>query len=115
MKYTSLRFAALQGALRQYWKLVASKPGQEAESAKVLGRVGQTMKIVVNGWNDTNGDAVVQPEECLGARLQMAERALTGEFSIAADKGDRDHDCVPDIATAKLPAALAGEITIERK
>ena len=114
MKYTSLRIAALQGALRQYWKLVASKPGQEDEAKKVLERVGTTMKLVVNGWNDTNKDGVVQPDECLGARLQMAERALTGEFSIAADKGDRDHDCVPDIATAKLPAALAGEITIER-
>ena len=44
----------------------------------------------------------------------MAERALTGEFSIAADKGDRDHDCVPDIATAGLPAALAAELVIER-
>jgi hypothetical protein len=115
MKYTSLRFAALQGALRQYWKLVASKPGQEAESDKVLARVGTTMKRVVNGWNDVNKDGVVQPDECLGARLQMAERALTGEMSVAADKGDRDHDCVPDIATAHLPAALAGEITIERK
>ncbi|MEO7331363.1 MAG: hypothetical protein ABI193_22495 [Minicystis sp.] len=115
MKYSSLRFAAVQGALRQYWKLVASKPGQEEEAKKVLDRVERTMKIVVNGWNDVNGDGLVQPEECLGARLHMAERALTGEFSIAADKGDRDHDCVPDIATAKLPAALAGEITIERK
>jgi hypothetical protein len=114
MKYEPLGFAALHGALRQYWKLVASKPGQEAESQKVLDRVGRTMKIVVNGWNDTNADGTVQPEECLGARLQMAERALTGDFSIAADKGDRDRDCVPDIATAKLPAALAGEITIER-
>ena len=49
-----------------------------------------------------------------GARVRVAERTLPGEFSIAAGKGDRDHDCVPDIATARLPAPVAGEITIER-
>ncbi len=115
MKYSALSFAVLQGALRQHWKLAASKPGQEAESEKVQARILAVMKRVVNGWDDVNKDGVVQQEECLGGRLQMAERALTGELSVAADKGDRDHDCVPDIATAKLPAALAAEITIERK
>ncbi|MFO0756805.1 MAG: hypothetical protein U0359_09950 [Byssovorax sp.] len=116
MKYTSLRMAALQGALRQYYKLVASTPGQEDEAKKVLDRVLSLNKRVLNGWNDLNKDGVVQqPDECMGARLQMAERALTGEFSIAADNGDRDHDCVPDIATEKLPATLAAEIVIERK
>src|SRR5262249_42232921 len=104
------------GALRQYWKLVASKPGNEAVAKQVLDRVLRGMKLVVNGWNDINGDGKVQaPEECLGGRLQMAERALTGEFSILADHGDRDHDCVPDIATARLPSALAAEMVIERK
>ena len=52
---------------------------------------------------------------CLGGRMQMAERALTGELSLAADKGDRDHDCVPDIATAGVSASLAAELVIERK
>jgi hypothetical protein len=115
MTYTPRSFGAIHGALRQYWKLVASRPGKEAEAEAVLARIERGMKLVVNGWDDANGDGVVQPEECLGGRLQMAERALTGELSVAADQGDRDHDCVPDIATAKLPAGLAAEIVIERK
>ncbi|APR84847.1 Hypothetical protein A7982_10196 [Minicystis rosea] len=115
MTYTPKTFGTLHGALRQYYKLVASRPGKEEEGKLVLDRVLRGMKLIVNGWNDMNGDAVVQPEECLEGRLQMAERALTGEFSIASDNGDRDHDCVPDIATAKLPAGLAGEVVFERK
>ena len=115
MKYTPVAFGTTHGALRQFWKLVASKPGQEALATEVLSRITSGMKLVVNGWNDVNGDGIVQPTECIGGSLQMAERALTGEFSIATDKGDRDHDCVPDIATAGVSAALAAELVIERK
>lgn len=115
MTYTPRDFGALHGALRQYWKLVANRPGQETLAAEVLNRITMVMKIVGNGWNDTNADEVMQDGECLGGRLQMAERALTGEFSIVADKGDRDHDCVPDIATAEVSASLAAELVIERK
>jgi hypothetical protein len=116
MTYTPRQLGALQGALRQYWKLVASRPGQEKVAKEVVARVVRTMKLVVNGWNDKNGDGIVQTaDECLGGRLQMAERALTGELSIASDNGDRDHDCVPDIATAHLPAALAGELVLTRQ
>ncbi len=116
MVYTPRQFGTVHGALRQYYKLVGSQPGQAAVAKEVLARILRGMKLVVNGWNDVNQDGEVQwPDECLGARLEMAERALTGEFSIAADKGDRDHDCVPDIATAGLPAALAAELTIVRK
>ncbi|MEO5731162.1 MAG: hypothetical protein ABI134_22945 [Byssovorax sp.] len=115
MTYTPRDFGVLHGALRQYFKLVANRPGQEAHAADVLNRVTMSMKIVGNGWNDINGDKVMQEGECLGGRLQMAERALTGEFSILTDKGDRDHDCVPDIATAGVSASLAAELVIERK
>ncbi len=115
MTYSPRVFGMLHGALRQYWKLVAAQPGQEEASKLVLSRIERGMKLIVNGWNDTSGDGVVEPEECLGGRLQMAERALTGELSIAADMGDRDHDCVPDIATAKLPAALAAEVVFSRQ
>lgn len=115
MKYTPSQFGALHGALRQYWKLVANQPGKEAEAELVLGRIGRSMKLIVNGWNDVNLDGKVQPEECLEGRLQLAERALTGEFSVASDNGDRDHDCVPDIATAGLPASLAAEVVFQRK
>lgn len=115
MIYTPRSFGALHGALRQYWKLVANRPGQEAAAEAVLARIERGMKLVVNGWNDKNHDGLVQPDECLQGRLQMAERGLTGELSLAADGGDRDHDCVPDIATAKLPSGLAAELTIERE
>ena len=115
MTFTPRNFGTLHGALRQYYKLVASRPGKEGEGKIVLDHVLRVMKLVVNGWNDLDGDSLVQPEECLGGRLQMAERALTGEFSVASDMGDRDHDCIPDIATAKLPAGLAGEVVFERK
>ena len=115
MTYTPAAFGTTHGALRQFWKLVANHPGKEALAAEVLAHITSGMKLVVNGWNDVNADGVVQPGECLGAGLQMAERALTGEFSIATDKGDRDHDCVPDVATAGMPAALAAELVIERK
>jgi hypothetical protein len=115
MTYTPRVFAAVHGALRQYYKLVASSPGHEAEAEEVLARVLRGVKLILNGWDDLNQDTYVQPNECLGGRLQMAERALTGELSIASDKGDRDHDCVPDIATAGLPSALAAELTLVRK
>jgi hypothetical protein len=115
MKYTPLAFGVTHGALRQFWKLVASSPGKEKLGDEVLSRITVGMKLVVNGWNDVNADGIVQPTECLGGRLQMAERALTGEFSIATDSGDRDHDCVPDIATAGVSASLAAELVIERK
>jgi hypothetical protein len=45
----------------------------------------------------------------------MAERLLTGELSHFLDEGDRDHDCVPEIAAAKLPAALAAKIVLQRR
>jgi hypothetical protein len=115
MIYAPRSFGALHGALRQYWKLAVNRPGQEDAAEAVLSRVLRGMKLVVNGWNDKNHDGLVQPDECLQGRLQMAERALTGELSLAADGGDRDHDCVPDIATAKLPSALAAELVIERE
>jgi hypothetical protein len=47
--------------------------------------------------------------------LQMAERALTGELSHDEDLGDRDHDCVPEIAVAKLPSALAAQVVLKRR
>jgi hypothetical protein len=109
-------FGALQGALRQYWKLVGNRPGNERIAAELLERVQRTNKLIANGWDDANGDNIVQyPDECTGAGLQMAERALTGELSHAADQGDRDHDCVPEISQAKLPSALAAQVVFTRR
>jgi hypothetical protein len=114
--WSPISFGALQGALRQYWKLVARRPGNERVAAELLERVKRSNKLVANGWDDANGDDVVQyPGECTGAGLQMGERALTGELSRPEDGGDRDHDCVVEISVARRPAALAGELVLQRR
>ena len=116
MRYTPLRFGMLQGALRQYYKLVASGPGRGAEAAETLRRVVRLDKLVLNGWDDFNEDGVVQyPDECLWGSLEMGERALTGELGHPADKGDRDHDCIREISKVGLPAALGEELDLERR
>jgi hypothetical protein len=116
MTWTPIDYGPLSGALRQYWKLILSRPGMEREANELLERWKRTFKLVVNGWDDANADDQLGwPEECTGAGLQMGERALTGELSHPADDGDRDHDCVLEIGAAKLPAALAAQIVIRRK
>jgi hypothetical protein len=97
-------------------------------------RVGRLNKLVLNGWDDRDGDRMVEwPSECanLGTGpdglpmgrggLQMGERTLTGETGSAQDftadggarviTSDREHDCVPEISAAKLPSALASSVT----
>ncbi len=114
--WTPIAFGALQGALRQYWKLVASAPGSERLASEILERIQRMNKLVLNGWDDANGDNVVQyPDECTGAGLQMGERALTGELSHPADTGDRDKDCVKEISVVKLPSALAAQVVLTRR
>jgi hypothetical protein len=116
LTWTPLAFGTLHGALRQYWKLVARRPGNERTAAELLERVQRLNKLVANGWDDANADNKVQyPDECTGAGLQMAERLLTGELSHLIDDGDRDHDCVQEIAAVKLPAALAAEVVLTRR
>ena len=119
--WTPVRFGTLEGALRQYWKLVGRRPGQERNANELLDRMTRTFKLVVNGWDDANrderwyGDPLTNDlwkQECTGAGLQMAERALTGETARASEGPDRDHDCVPEISAAQLPSALAAEIVI---
>ncbi|HZS38090.1 MAG TPA: hypothetical protein VFF06_14735 [Polyangia bacterium] len=115
LDYTPLALGTLSGALRQYWKLVARRPGSERAAAELLERFKRTYKLVVNGWDDANGDDHLDfPKECTGAGLQMGERALTGELSRTADGPDRDHDCVREISAVKLPAALAGKLELSR-
>jgi hypothetical protein len=115
LTYTPTVYGTLAGALRQYWKLVA-RPSDARAAAELLERITRTAKLVLNGWDDANADEQVQyPSECTGAGLQMGERAPTGEFSDAGDGGDRDHDCVREISTLKLPAALAAQLVLRRR
>ena len=115
LKYTPARFGLLWGAMRQYYKLVASAPLRHAQGVELLRRAKRVFKLVVNGWNDRNQDDKVDyPAECAGAGLELGERALTGELGHPFDPGDRDHDCVREISTVKLPAALGAEVDFTR-
>ncbi|MBI5512439.1 MAG: hypothetical protein HY909_01650 [Deltaproteobacteria bacterium] len=118
--FTPVRFGLLQGSLREFLKLVAQRPGQLELAALVQSRLARINKLVLNGWDDRDGDDTVDwPEECALVEdnlprggLQMAERALTGETGLEGmtPTADRDHDCVPEIDDAFLPAALASEL-----
>jgi hypothetical protein len=105
----------LTGALRQYYKLVASSPlQQQTVGAQLLAELVRSYKLVVNGWDDRNQDNIIQyPEECLASGMEMAERMLTGELGLPKDHGDRDSDCVKELSVRGLPAALAGELDIQ--
>jgi hypothetical protein len=130
--FTPRRFGLLQGALRDTYELLALLPGNAAMAALIEQRVARLNKLVLNGWDDREGDQNVAanwPAECVSVidgvprgGLQMAERTLTGEIGSLADTldagpggrvitTDREHDCVPEISAAGLPAALANSIT----
>ncbi len=115
MQFTPLRFGLLVGALRQYYELVAGNPARHDEGTQLLAVLKRTYKLVLNGWDDVNQDDRIQyPAECRAGRLQMGERALTGELGHPADHGDRDSDCVREISTVGLPAALGAELDLTR-
>ncbi|HEY5242046.1 MAG TPA: hypothetical protein VIJ22_11295 [Polyangiaceae bacterium] len=130
--YTPMRFALVQAMLRDVYELAASRDGQDALAAQVLDRVARMNKLVLDGWDDRNGDQLVDwPAECVQGLdasgvprggLQMAERTLSGETGSAGsvfDAGprvatvDREHDCVPEISATELPSALADSITFQ--
>jgi hypothetical protein len=130
VSFTPRRFGLLQGALRDLYLLVGSRPGQEKLGALLELRLARLNKLVLNGWDDRNGDGHVDwPDECIHVvdglprgGLQLAERGLTGETGSLDDSltaetrtttTDREHDCVPDITAAHLPAALAHEIRLK--
>ena len=131
--FTPRRFGILQGALRDTYELIALLPGNGALRTLIEDRVARLNKLVLNGWDDRDEDEDIEwPSECahlgvgpdgnplgLGG-LQMAERVLSGESGSQADvpdggarviTTDREHDCVPEISAAGLPAALASSVT----
>jgi hypothetical protein len=127
--WTPLRFALVQSALRDMYELVAARPGGELLEPVLEDRLGRLNKLVLNGWDDRDGDRIVAwPDECVNVvdglprgGLQMAERTLTGEIGLLQEHlipgmmpnptSDRESDCVPEIDDAKLPAALADAVT----
>jgi hypothetical protein len=130
--YTPMRFALVQAMLRDVYELIASQDGEGSLATEVLDRLARVNKLVLDGWDDRNGDQSVDwPEECAQGLdgngvprggLQMAERTLSGETGSTEsvfDAGprvatvDREHDCVPEISAAELPSALANSITFQ--
>jgi hypothetical protein len=114
---TPERFAWLQQALRETYEAMWV-PGDPLLDRGVLeNRVARVNKLYLNGWDDLNGDQLVDmPGECLSGRLQMGEQALTGELGtesngfIGSTGADRDSDCVPNISAALVGSLLAGQV-----
>ncbi len=121
--FTPLRFATLQAALREMYILIGSTPGHDSLGTELQTRIARLNKLVLNGWDDRNGNDLVDwPDECMRVvaalprgGLQMAEQALTGETGslqgVLTD--ERDKDCVPQIVGAQLAAMLAGQVVLE--
>jgi hypothetical protein len=114
---TPERFAWLQQALRETYEVLWI-PGDALLDRTPLERViARVNKLYLNGWDDLNGDQLVDTAtECLGARLQMAEQALTGELGTASNSfvqssgPDRDGDCVLNTSAAKVGSLLASQV-----
>jgi len=129
VEFTPLRFALVQSTLRDMYELVATRPGGEARVPVIEDRLARLDKLVLNGWDDRDGNRLIDwPAECVNVTgdlprggLQMAERTLTGEIGTLqapllpgdtrVPTSDREHDCVPEVDDAHLPAALADSIT----
>jgi hypothetical protein len=103
--YTPRRFAILEAALRDMYELVGVQPGQAALGALLQNRLARLIKLVLNGWDDFNGNQIVDyDKECLvlsdypdghggtmklgHGGLQMAERSLSGELGSVCDAID---------------------------
>jgi hypothetical protein len=114
---TPERFGWLQQALRETYKAL-SVPGDPLLDRSVLeDRMARANKLYLNGWDDMNGDRRVQkPAECLDARLQLGEQALTGEIASISNGhailagSDVENDCVLNIAFANTASVLAGAV-----
>jgi hypothetical protein len=107
-------FAWLQSALRETYKTLYVVGDPVLDRPVLEDRVERVNKLFLNGWDDLNGDQVIQnPQECLAGRLQMAEQALTGELGhdgLGRATPDRDTDCVMELAHAKSASAQASEV-----
>jgi hypothetical protein len=114
---TPERFGWTTQALRETYEGIWV-PGDALLDRGVLeSRIARVNTLYLNGWDDLNGDQNVdQPQECLAARMQMGEQALTGEVGsesngiLQPSQPDHDSDCVLNIAAAKVGSLLAGQV-----
>jgi hypothetical protein len=110
------RFAWLQQALRETYESVWVPGDPLLDRSTLEDRIARVNKLYLNGWDDLNGDQVVQaPDECLDARMQLGEQALTGEVGSTSNGfvislPDREPDCVLNISAAKVGSVLAAQV-----
>jgi hypothetical protein len=114
---TPERFGWLQQALRETYQALWLPQDPALDRSVLEDRIARVNKLYLNGWDDLNGDQKVdKPTECLNARLQLGEQALTGEIGTANqfpkpdNPPDRESDCVWNIAYTKTASVLAGEV-----
>ena len=108
---TPERFAWLESALREAYKTLFVPGDPVLDRAVLEDRIERVIKLYADGWDDRNGDQVIDsPQECLAGRLQMAEQALTGELGrdgLGRPTADRDGDCVIELAHAQKASVQA--------
>jgi hypothetical protein len=114
---TPERFAWLQQALRETYEAIWVPGDPLLDRAVLEDRIARVNKLYLNGWDDLNGDQKVdKPTECLAARLQLGEQALTGEVATnnngypILQGSDAEKDCVLNIAYTNTASVLAGEV-----
>ena len=136
--YTPVRFAMAQAMLRDTYELVGAVDGHTALASLLLQRVGRLNKLVLDGWDDRNGNQLVDyPQECVmqpvtGATIPVAARR-TGACRWASARSPARPAASPTrstqgrgsspgtgsptasqrISVAHLPAALADSITFQ--
>ncbi len=109
---TPWRFGWLLSALRESYKVLYVDGDPVLDRAVLADRITRSIKLYLNGWDDLDGDRLVTPNECLGARMQLGEQPLTGELGLDSSglSSDRDSDCVLEIDDAKSSSVLAGAV-----
>jgi hypothetical protein len=112
-------FAWLQSAMREMHETLYVNGDPNLDRSVLEPRIARINKLYLNGWDDLNGDQSVDKhadagdDECLGARLQLGEQALTGELGrdeFGQLVTDRDNDCVLEIDGSKTGSLLAAQV-----
>jgi hypothetical protein len=110
---TPERFAWLQQALREVYEGIWLPGDPNLDRPPLETTIARVNKLYLNGWDDLNGDQKVEkPAECLGARMQLGEQALTGEVATVSNGidvtsgEDRESDCILNVAFVGKGAVL---------